>query len=60
MLPAGAPRSYDIATLDVSFISVLKVRNVFFSSFLKFRVFFVLLLLLSRSNLSHLFTFSSH
>jgi len=27
MLPRGAPRSYDIATLDVSFISVLKVRG---------------------------------
>ena len=25
MLPRGAPKSYDIATLDVSFISVLKV-----------------------------------
>ena len=38
MLPRGAPRSYDIATLDVSFISVLKVRGeeveeISFSSF---------------------------
>lgn len=36
MLPKGAPRSYDIATLDVSFISVLKVSLGFFFRFFDF------------------------